>query len=106
MSSTIIIVPFGRHCYTYCHFTENWGYVPYTVKVSVEKLGKDVGSQQCEALDDESGFYVYFGNISYKNVKYFGAKRDLAILVKKYSDIHTIENITVEDCDFTIDNWN
>jgi len=84
-------------------FTEKWGYKPYAVKVSVEKLGKDVGSQQCARLDDESGFYVYFGNISYKNVKYFGAKRDLAVLVKKYSDIHTIENITAENCDFVLE---
>lgn len=83
-------------------FTEKWGYIPYAVKISVEKLGKNIGNQQCETLDDESGFYVYFGNISFKNVKYYGAKKDLTVLIKKYSDIHTIENVTAENCDFVI----
>lgn len=79
-------------------------YTPKIVKVSVEKLGRmmGLGTQQCDDADDYSGFSVYFGNISYKNVKYFGCKRELDAVIKKHSEIHTIENIKIENCDFDI----
>ena len=85
-----------------------WRYVSHAVSVSVEKLGRmnGLGTQICEDVDDYSDFSVYFGNISYKNVKYFGNKCKLSVLVEKHSDIHTLENIAAEDCDFTIEGWN
>ena len=88
-------------------FKKEMGYVPTIVKVSVERLGKmvDLGSQRCEAIDDDSDFNVYFGNIFYKNVKYVGEKRDMPIIIKKYSEIHTIENVRAENCDFEIQGW-
>jgi hypothetical protein len=61
-----------------------------------------LGTQMCESTDDYSGFNVYFGNILYKNVKYIGEKRDMPINIKKHSEIHTIENIKSENCDFEI----
>ena len=85
-----------------------WGFEPKVVSVSVEKLGKmlDLGSQRCEEIDDYSWFDVEFKNIAYKNVKFFGAERNLPATVKKYSDIHKIENITASDCDFELNNQN
>lgn len=83
------------------------GFVPFIVKVSVEKLGKMVGlgSQTCESVDDFSDFNLYFGNILYKNVRYVGEKRDMPIIIKKHSEIHTLENIRAENCDFEIQGW-
>ena len=101
----------------YCHnqfdvsgndeFVEKWGYEPKLVSVSVEKLGKmlNLGSQKCAEIDDYSSFNVYFGNILYKNVRVFGAKRELPVIVKKFSEIHTVENLRAEDCDFEINGW-
>lgn len=88
-------------------FKKEMGFVPSIVQVSVERLGKmvDLGSQRCEAIDDDSDFNVYFGNIFYKNVKYVGEKRDMPITIKKYSEIHTIENVRAENCDFEIQGW-
>ena len=78
------------------------------VSVSVERLGKmvDLGSQRCEEGADLSDFSVRFSNISYKNVRYFGKCRELDVKVEKYSEIHTIENVRTEDCDFEIRGWN
>lgn len=86
-------------------FSEKWGFEPRIVSVSVEKLGKmiDLGSQKCEDIDDYSWFNVYFGDILYKNVRFIGNKRNLPVVVKKHSDIHKIENIKAEDCDFEIE---
>ena len=88
-------------------FKEKKGFVPFIVKVSVEKLGKMVGlgSQTCESVDDFSDFNLYFGNILYKNVRYVGEKRDMPIIIKKHSEIHTLENIRAENCDFEIQGW-
>ena len=88
-------------------FSEKWGFEPRIVSVSVEKLGKmiDLGSQKCEDIDDYSWFNVYFGDILYKNVRFIGNKRNLPVVVKKHSDIHKIENIKAEDCDFEIEGW-
>lgn len=83
------------------------GLNPRIVSVTVERLGKmiDLGSQKCEEIEDFSDFNVYFGNILYKNVRYTGEKRDMPIVVKKYSEIHTIENVRAENCDFEIKGW-
>lgn len=101
----------------YCHnqydesgndtFKREMGFVPSIVHVSVESLGKmvDLGSQRCEAVDDYSDFNVYFGNIFYKNIKYVGEKREMPIVINKHSEIHTIENIRAENCDFEIQGW-
>jgi hypothetical protein len=87
------------------NFVRKMGFVPKVVSVSVEMLGKmdGLGAQKCIDADDFSEFGVYFGNITYKNVRCFGSKRDLRVFVKKHSDIHTIENINAIDCDFTIE---
>lgn len=86
-------------------FVERWGFAPKIVSVSIEKLGKmiDLGSQKCEEIDDYAWFHVHFGNILYKNVRYVGEKREMPVVVKKHSDIHTIENVRAENCDFEID---
>ena len=101
----------------YCHnqydesgndtFKREMGFVPSIVHVNVESLGKmvDLGSQRCEAVDDYSDFNVYFGNIFYKNIKYVGEKREMPIVINKHSEIHTIENIRAENCDFEIQGW-
>ena len=34
-----------------------------------------------------------------------GAKRELPVIVKKFSEIHTVENLRAEDCDFEINGW-
>ena len=88
-------------------FSQKWGFEPKIVSVSVEKLGKmiDLGSQKCEDIDDYSWFNVYFGDILYKNVRFIGNKRDLPVIVKKHSEIHTVENVKAEDCDFEIEGW-
>lgn len=88
-------------------FVEEIKYTPQIVRVSVEFLGRmlGLGTQHFEPATDDSGFSVYFGNISYKNVKYYGAPCDTEVLVKKYSDIHTIEHVTAENCDFDIEGW-
>ena len=88
-------------------FVEKWGFVPKVVSVSIEKLGKmaGLGTQLCEAIDDYSWFDVRFKNILYKNVRYIGCKRELGVVVKKHSDIHKIENVVAEDCDFSIEGW-
>ena len=89
------------------HFEEKWGFVPRAVSISVEKLGKmvDLGSQKCENIDDYSWFNVKFSNVTFKNVRYFGNKRELGVVVKKHSDVHKIENIRATDCDFEIEGW-
>ena len=88
-------------------FQKNFGYIPYVVKVSIEKLGKmvDLGSQRCEAIDDLSWFDVAFQNITYRNIRYFGKGGDLRAVIKKHSDIHKIEMIKAIDCDFEIEQW-
>lgn len=88
-------------------FKKEKGLIPDIVKVSVERLGKmiDLGSQMCEDIGDYSDFNVYFGNVLYKNVRYVGEKRDMRIIIKKHSEIHTIENIRSENCDFEIQGW-
>lgn len=88
-------------------FKKKMGEKPIIVSVSVEKLGKmtGLGTQMCEAVDDYSDFNVYFGNILYKNVKFIGKKRDMPVIVKKHSEIHTIENVRAENCDFEIEGW-
>ena len=80
---------------------------PIIVSVRVEKLGKMVGlgTQKCEFTEDYSDFNVYFGNVLYKNVKYIGNKREMPIIIKKHSPMHTLENIKAENCDFIIDGW-
>ena len=85
-------------------FKKEKGFLPSVVNVSVGRLGKmvDLGSQRCEAVEDISDFSIYFGNVLYKNVRYVGEKRDMPITVKKHSEIHTIENIRAENCDFEI----
>lgn len=85
-------------------FKKKLGENPIIVSVSVEKIGKmtGLGTQMCENTDDYSDFNIYFGNILYKNVKFIGEKRDMPIVVKKHSEIHTIENIKSENCDFEI----
>lgn len=89
-------------------FEKVFGFIPYAVKVSIEKLGKmvDLGSQSCEEMDDYSGFDVSFKNITYRNVQYFGKGCDLPVMVKKHSEIHTIENLKAIDCAFEIEEWN
>ncbi len=88
-------------------FQKNYGYIPYVVKVSIEKLGKmvDLGSQRCEAIDDLSWFDVAFQNIAYKNIRYFGKDCRLRTLVEKYSDIHKIKSLKAVDCDFELEEW-
>jgi len=88
-------------------FEEKPGHVPCVLSVSVERLGKmvDLGSQKCEAIDDFSDFRICFRNISYRNIRYFGSKRSLRTVIRKHSDIHVLENITAEDCDFQIEGW-
>ena len=75
--------------------------------MSVERLGRmvDLGSQRCESVDDYSGFNIHFGNVLYKNVRYVGEKRDMPVIIEKHSEIHTIENIRAENCDFEIQGW-
>lgn len=99
--------------YLFCQIQENvddtfikkWGAIPHAISVSVEKLGKVSKGQDCEKCEDESKFYVYFGNISYDNIKYFGNKKNLLVRIEKYSDIHVIENITANNCDFLITDY-
>lgn len=88
-------------------FKKKLGENPVIVSVSVEKIGKmtGLGTQMCENTDDYSDFNIYFGNILYKNVKFVGEKRDMPIRVKKHSEIHTIENVRSENCDFEIKGW-
>lgn len=88
-------------------FKREMGFEPFIVSVSVEKLGKmaGLGTQKCEDTDDYSDFNVYFGNVTYKNIRYTGKKRDLPVRIKKHSEIHTIEHITAENCDFEIQGW-
>ena len=88
-------------------FKKEKGFVPFAVKVSVERLGRmvDLGSQRCESVDDYSDFNVYFSNVLYKNVRYVGEKRDMPVIIEKHSEIHTIENIRAENCDFEIQGW-
>ena len=80
---------------------------PKAVSISIEKLGKlnGLGNQICDDVDDYSCFSVYFGNISYKNVKYYGNPIEFPIIIKKHSDIHTLEHINAVNCDFTIEGW-
>ena len=82
-------------------------FLPHVLSVSIERLGRMVGlgTQVCENATDDTGFCVYFGNISYKNVRYFGKKRALDVIVKQYSQIHTIEHVRAIDCDFEIKGW-
>ena len=89
------------------NFIARSGHVPNAVSVTVERLGKmvDLGSQRCEAIYDYSDFDVRFTNISYKNVRYFGAKRALPVIVEAWPDIHRIEHITAENCDFALEGW-
>ena len=89
-------------------FRENFGYLPYAVKVSIERLGKmvDLGSQKCEDIDDYSCFNVAFQNIAYRNIRYFGNGGNLRTLVQKHSEIHTIKKIKAIDCDFEIEEYN
>ena len=91
----------------YSKFEEKWGFEPRIVSVSIEKLGKlaGLGTQKCEEIDDYSWFNVYFGDILYKNVRFIGNKRSLPVVIQKHSDIHTIENIKCENCDFEIEGW-
>lgn len=79
--------------------------IPKAVSVSIEKLGKlnDLGNRICDDVDDYSGFSVYFGNILYKNVKYHGKPVEFPVIIKKHSDIHTLEHINAVNCDFTIE---
>jgi hypothetical protein len=88
-------------------FKKSNGFTPAIVSVSVDRLGKmiDLGSQRCEPIDDYSDFNVYFGNVLYKNVKYAWQKRDMPIIIEKHSEIHTLENIRAENCDFEIQGW-
>lgn len=81
--------------------------IPKVVSVSIEKLGKlnVLGNQICDDVDDYSGFSVYFGNISYKNVKYYGKRVEFPVIIKKHSNIHTLEHINAVNCDFTIEGW-
>lgn len=86
-------------------YEKRLGFLPKAVSVSIEKLGKmaGLGTQMCEDIDDYSWFDVRFQNILYKNVRFIGNKRDLPVVVKKHSDIHKIENLRAEDCDFVIE---
>jgi hypothetical protein len=43
--------------------------------------------------------------VLYKNVRYVGEKRDMPVIIEKHSEIHTIENIRTENCDFEIQGW-
>ncbi len=85
-------------------YVPRFGFKPYVLSVAVERLGRmvDLGSQICEKTDDYSDFNIYFGNIHYKNVRYFGSIQKLPINIKEFSEIHKIENVTAEDCDFNI----
>jgi hypothetical protein len=80
------------------------GYLPYAVSICIEKLGKmvDLGSQRCEAGADLSSFSVYFGNIHFQGIRIRGAVDSLPVRVWKWSSIHTLENITADDCDFKL----
>lgn len=97
----------------YCNFMQCDGsvqeikFVPKAVRVSVERLGRMVGlgTQVCERVEDDSNFSVYFGNILYRNVRYFGVSRNLGVRIKKYSEIHTIEHVNAQNCDFVIEGW-
>lgn len=80
-------------------------FIPRLISISIEKIGKmvDLGSQSIEKLDDYSFFNVYYGNISFDNVKCIGEGENLPVFIEEWQRIHKIENITARNCDFIID---
>ena len=79
------------------------GYRPWLIKISVEKLGKlaGLGTQNCQPVDDLSGFHLYYGNITFDHVVYPGEA--LPIMVKERQGVLQIEHVSAKNCNFKVD---
>lgn len=76
------------------------GFVPWLVNIHAMKLGKYTGNQGYAAAEDLSGFHLRYRNIGFKNVRYTG--RPLKVEVQPIPEVLCIENIRVENSDFTL----
>jgi hypothetical protein len=82
------------------HYLPQWGFVPWLLNIHAMKLGRFTGNQGFAAAEDLSVFHLKYRNISFENVRYTGLP--LKVGVQPIPEVLRIENIRVENCDFTL----
>lgn len=79
-------------------YENSHGFVPETAVISIDKLGINVGNQECADVTDTSGFDVCYKNILFDNVR---TSNPIVYVGDKYGVMKTY-NISAENCDFNI----
>ncbi len=77
-----------------------YGYVPFILRIYSEKIGKNLGNQQFEPVQNTDEFNLYFRNISFRNVHYRGIP--LRQEIKEKENLLYIDNVSAVECDFSV----
>lgn len=77
-----------------------YGYIPFVLRIYSEKIGKNLGNQQFEPVQNVEDFNLFFRNISFRNVHYSGVP--LRREIKEEKNLLYIKNVSAVECDFEV----